>query len=92
MKTILLCTGQNIPLHGHRGNAIDLERDVLDSDNHGNFLALLIKAGDRVLGEHLSIAARNATYTSNTNQNQIVDVFSHQVKKQIIQKVKEAKW
>ena len=95
MKTILFCGRQNIPLRGHRDNATDVERDVMGSDNHGNFLALLnfrIEAGDRVLGEHLSTAARNAIYTSNTIQNQIVDVLSDQVKKQIIQKVKAAKW
>ena len=77
MKTILFCSRQNIPLRGHRDNATDVERDVMGSDNHGNFLALLnfrIEAGDRVLGEHLSTAARNAIYTSNTIQNQIVDV------------------
>lgn len=86
----MFCGRQNIPLH-----TTDVERDVMGSDNHGNFLALLnfsIEAGDRVLGEHLSTAARNAIYTSNTIQNHIVDVLSDHVKKQIIQKVKAAKW
>ena len=95
MKTIVLCGRQNIALRGHRDSLTDVERDILGSDNHGNFLALLnfrIEAGDTVLGEHLSTAARNATYTSNTIQNQIVDVLSDQVKQQIIQKVKAAKW
>ena len=65
------------------------------SGNHGNFLALLnfrVEAGDAVLGEHLSTAPRNATYTSNTVQNQIIDVLADQIKQQIVQKVKAAKW
>ena len=47
-------------LHGHRDSLIDVERDILGSDNRGNFLALLnfrIEAGDTVPGEHLSTAA-----------------------------------
>ena len=49
--------------------ALDVERDVDDSQNYGNFLNLLnfrIDAGDLVLKNHLSIAERNATYLSNT--------------------------
>ena len=65
------------------------------SENHGNFVALLnfeVEAGDTVFGEHLSSAARNATYTSNTIQNQIVRVLADQVSHCIIEKVKAAKW
>ena len=47
------------------------------SGNHGNFFVL---------------APRNATYTSNTVQNQIIDVLADQIKQQIVQKVKAAKW
>lgn len=95
MKTVVLCGRQNIALRGHRDNATDLDRDTPASDNHGNFLALLnfrVEAGDTILGNHLSTAARNATYTSNTIQNQIVNVLSDQVRQQIIRNVKEAKW
>ena len=63
MKTILFCGRQNIALRGHRDSALDIERDVDDSQNHGNFVALLnfrIDAGDSVLEQHLSTAARNA--------------------------------
>jgi hypothetical protein len=63
--------------------------------NHGNFVALLnfrIEAGDTVLQEHLSTAARNATYTSNTIQNQIITVLADQVTTSIIDKVEAAKW
>lgn len=72
IKTIFLCGRQNIALRGHQGSALDIERDMAGMNNHGNFVALLnfrIEAGDTVLQEHLSTAAQNATYTSNTIQN-----------------------
>ena len=37
MKTILFCGRQNIPLRGHRDSALDVERDVDEFHNHGNF-------------------------------------------------------
>ena len=63
--------------------------------NHGNFTALLnfqIDAGDTVLEEHLSSAARHSRYTSNTIQNQIITVLANQVTTYIIDKVKVARW
>ena len=95
MNTIILCGRQNIPLRGHRDSATDIERDVAGIANHGNFVALLnfrIESGDTVIREHLSTAARNATYTSNTVQNQIITVLADQVTTSIIDKVKAAKW
>ena len=95
MKTILFCGRQNIALHGHRDSALDIKRDVDDSQNHGNFVALLnfrIDVGDSVLEQHLSTAARNATYTSNTIQNQIISILADQVIQSIISRVKAAKW
>ena len=77
VNTIVLCGRQNIPLRGHRDSATYLERDIEGARNHGNFPALLdfkVEAGDTVLGEHLSKADRNATYTSGNIQNQIIDV------------------
>ena len=70
-------------LREYKDNTLDIGKDTTGCGNHGNFLALLdfrIKAGDRVLGEHLSSAARNATYTTNTIQNQIISVLAEQVK------------
>ena len=58
---------------------LSILRDVVGMDNHGNFVALLnfqIEAGDTVLREHMSTAARNATYTSNTIQNQIITMLA----------------
>ena len=94
-KTIVFCGRQNIPMRGHRDSATDLERDIEDTHNHGNFLALLdfrVEAGDTVLGEHLSTADRNAIYTSGNTQNQIIDVLADQVRYKIVGKVKAAIW
>ena len=94
-KTITLCGRQNIALRGHRDNATDLERDPSDVENHGNFRALLdfrVDAGDALLGQHLTTAARNATYTSSIIQNQVIDVLADQVRQKIIRKVDQAKW
>ena len=94
-KTIAFCGRQNIALRGHRDNATDIERDPSDTENHGNFQALLnfrVDAGDTVLGEHLATASRNATYTSSVIQNQVTDVLADQVRQKIIGNVQVAKW
>ena len=39
-----------------------------------------------------STAAQNATYTSNTIQNQIISILADQVSNSIISRVKAAKW
>ena len=95
MKTVIFCGQQNIALCGHRDSALDVERAVEGTRNHGNFLALLkfrIDAGDTILENHLSAAAQNATYTSNTIQNQIITVLSDQVRQCIIRREVDSKW
>ena len=96
-KTIEFCGRQNISLRGHRDNDTDIEKDHSEQHtvNHGNFRALLhfrVDAGDTVLGDHLSRASRNATYTSSVIQNQVIDVLAEQIRQKIITNVKTAKW
>ena len=60
-----------------------------------NFVVLLnfrIDTEDSVLEQHRSSAARNATYTLNTIQNQIIPILADQVLQFIISRVKAAKW
>ena len=95
IKTIAFCGRQNIALRGHRDNTLDIERDEAGLLNHGNFYALLnfgIDAGDTVLEEHFSTAARNSTCTSNTVKNQIITVLANQLTSHIVDKVKPARW
>ena len=90
VQTIVFCGRQNIPLRGHRDSATDLERDA--PENHGNFWALLrfrVESGDTILEQHLSTWARNASYTSSTVQNQIIDIVSNQIQQAIL---KKAQW
>ena len=85
----MFCGCQNIALHGHRDNITDIERDLSDPRNNGNFWALLkfrVDSGDTVLGEHLAKAGRNSTYTYSTIQNQMIDVLADQVRGKIIRK------
>ena len=91
----MFCGRQNIALHGHRDNITDIERDLSDTKNHGNFWALLkfrVDLGDTVHGEHLAKAGRNFTYTYSTIQNQMIDVLADQVRGKIIRKVHVEKW
>ena len=95
IKTIVLCGRQNIALRGHCDNATDIENEPLDTENHGNFRALLnfsVDAGDTVLGEHLKAAAKNATCTSPVIQNQIIDVLEDQIRSETIRRVQKANW
>ena len=94
-KTIVLCGRQNIVIRGHRDNATDIEKNLADVENHSNFRALLdfrVEAGDTLLDQHLTTAARNATYTSSVIQNQVIDILADQVRQKIIRKVHQAKW
>ena len=89
-KTIVFCGRQNIALRGHRDDATDIERDVDDLENHGNLRTF--DAGDNVLAEHLATASRNATYTSKTIQNEIINIVANQVRSKIVGKIEAAKW
>ena len=94
-KTIVFCGRQNIALRGHRDDATDIERDVDNLENHGNFRALLnfrVDAGDNVLAEHLAIAPRNATYTSKTIQNQMINIVADQIRSKIAGNIEATKW
>ena len=51
-----------------------------------------MEAGDTILEEHLSTGAKNATYTSSTIHNQIIDILSNQIQQVILKKVKKAQW
>ena len=81
VNTVVLCGRQNIPLRGHHDSGTDVEKRTFT--NHGNFWALLkfrVEAGDKVLEEHLSTAARNATYTSADIQNQIIAIIGEHIR------------
>ena len=58
----------------------------------GNFLALVdfaVKSGNRILGDHLESAARNA---SKTTQNEIIECIGEHLRDKILKDIKAAKW
>ena len=80
IDTVILCVQQGIPLSGHRDDLTSVSSHP--DQNHGNFLELLnfrIKAGDLALKQHLATAARNATYTSKTIQNEIINLCGKKI-------------
>ena len=88
-----MCGRQNIVLRNSNDSATNLEKG--GTVNHGNFWALLkfrIDAGDDVLAEHLSNAPRNAMYTSGDIQNQLISVLGDQIRDQILDQLRQAKW
>ena len=50
------------------------------------------KRGKKFLKEHLANAPGNATYTSPTVQNRVIDITYHQIQHNILQKVKKGIW
>lgn len=78
VDTVLLCSKQNISLRGHRDTFSD---DTLTVSNKGNFLAILqlMASNDSLLQTHLNSCPRNASYTSKTIQNEIIDIIGDQI-------------
>ena len=60
--------------------------------NLGNFRSLLafrVDSGDELLKEHISLAPRNAVYTSNTIQNNLISLIGKWIQKSIINDIKQ---
>ena len=89
LQSIIWCGKQNIALRGHR----DDDKTLDDSQNPGNFKSLLkfrVEAGDEILKEHFNTAPKNATYTSKTIQNELIEVVGDWIRKKIVKEIKEA--
>ena len=86
-EAVLFCGRQCISLRD------DSTADA--GNNRGNFLALVdfaVKSGNRILGDHLESAARNAIYTSKTTQNEIIECIGEHLRDKILKDIKAAKW
>lgn len=87
---VRVCGTQNIALRGHRDDST-----ADPHSNKGTFLAILqygTRSGDTVLANHFKEAAKNATYTSKTIQNQLIEVIGDYIRDNIINEIKEAKF
>nr|XP_004211281.1 unnamed protein product [Hydra vulgaris] len=76
IETIILCGRLGLSLRGHRDDS-EFHPENSESFNHtvGNFIELLhfrVKAGDKVLEDHLKYHQQNASYISKTSQNQLI--------------------
>ena len=94
-KVVLLCGRQGIAFRGHRDDCLNWE--VADKDisfNQGNFIELVrFRAEtDEVLSHHLQHSPRNARYTSKTIQNELIEVVSNHICKDILDEVKTSKF
>ena len=87
-----LCVSKNIPLMGHKDNTKNhLGKSCLI--NSGNFVELLIyrvRGEDKTLEDHLQSAPRNAKYTSQYIQNELIKYYRDSIVKQLMGKVKES--
>jgi len=84
IQTILFCGRKNIPLRGHH--------EGMSTINLGNFKALLkfrVDSGDKLLQDYLETGPKNATYTSNTIQNDIISLVGEAIQKRILNQVHE---
>ena len=77
---VILCGKQNISLRGHRDDATS------DASNKGNFLAILqlLAKHDDLLSSHIQSAKRNASYTSKTIQNEVIQIVGNHIISKIL--------
>ena len=94
LKIVILCGKQGLAYHGHRDDQIDFsDMEAELSHNKGNFIELVKfrTETDSNLHNHLKNAPKNATYTSKTIQNQMIDIVAQQIRKEILSEVKQAR-
>ena len=91
--TVIFCGRQALAFRGHDEDDFDVESD--NSGRLGNFLSLLkfrIDAGDEILKDHLREFGRNAMYTSEEVQNEMIQICGNVLRNKILQKIREAKF
>ena len=94
LKCVVFCGKQNISLRGHRDDDKILQAAGSDH-NPGNFKALLnlrVESGDETLKEHLARAGKNATYTSKTIQNELIEVTGDWIRQKTLDEVSNARF
>ena len=96
VDTVLFCGRLGLPLRGHRDDS-QYHPDVgnYSSGRVGNFVESLnfrIRAGDKVLEDHLKTSGKNQTYISKTSQNKIINCCGQVIIDTIINEVKESKF
>ena len=91
LKIVILCRKQGLAFRGHHDDNVSWVVDE-DCGNEGNFIeiAKFQAETDPVLANHLVSSPRNAKYTSNTIQNELIAVVGQTIENEIIDEVKRA--
>ena len=55
-------------------------------------LQFCVQSGDKVLSDHLKSASGNATYTSKTIQNELIEICGDIIRDKILAKIRQAKY
>lgn len=94
VKTIVFLGREGLAFRGHRDDGrIDLSENGDFSDGDGHFRNLLrfrVDSGDNELAKHLTDCADNASYTSKTIQNELIEVCGEQILQNIVGRAKES--
>ena len=87
-ECVLFCGRQGLAFLGHRDAATH------ENSSKGNFLELVKfrSQTDPILANHLKNAPKNATYTSKTIQNELIQVVGDSLRDDIISEIKESKY
>ena len=87
---ILFCGRQGLALRGHRDDS------TADStSNKGIYMSLLeysVRSGNEALSRHLKECGKNATYTSKTTQNELIQTIGDYLRNKLLEEVRTAKW
>ena len=92
LKTIMFCGRRGIFFRGRSDDHVIWSE--FEERNLGNFIELLrFRAEyDHVLAQHLKCAPRNATYTSKTIQNEMIDVIGTVIRNEITKEARSSKF
>ena len=89
-KCVEVCGKMGLALRGHRDDST-----ADPNSNKGIFHTLLQfrqDAGDTVLKTHFETCGKNATYTSKTVQNELINIMGEQIRDDIIDEIKKARF
>ena len=96
VDSVLFCSRLGLPLRGHRDDAkYHPEVGSYSTGGVGNFIESLnfrVRAGDKVLENHLKTCGKNRSYISKTSQNKIIKCCGQVICEKIISDVKKSKF
>lgn len=96
IDTVLFCGRLGLPLRGHRDDAkYHPEVGSYSTGGVGNFVESLnfrVRAGDKILEDHLKTCGKNRSYISKTSQNKIINCCGQVISEKIINDIKESKF